>query len=108
MESKWVFLLDPYDDRAKETVEYLRKSLSPNYVLKVRGRGHREGPGSDHSIPLGKSERAVVYIFRKDDTVKDTGLPTADEFEKALAKEAASETGGSMTKIMERLAAKEK
>jgi len=66
--SKWVFKLDPYDRKAKNVLAYLRKSLSPNYTLKVRGRGTRAKPGDEQSVPLSRAQRAVVYVFRKDGT----------------------------------------
>ena len=68
MESKWVFKLDPYDRKAKNVLAYLRKSLSPNYRLKVRGRGTRAKPGDEQSVPLSRAQRVVVYVFRKDGT----------------------------------------
>jgi len=66
--SKWVFKLDPYDRKAKNTIAYLRKSLSPNYRLKVRGRGTRAQPGDDRGVPLSRAQRVVVYVFHKDGT----------------------------------------
>ena len=68
MEHKWVFKLDPYDRKAKNVITYLRKSLSPNYSLKVRGRGTRAKPGDEAGVPLSRAQRAVVYVFRKDGT----------------------------------------
>jgi len=66
--SKWLFKLEPYDKEAKKALAYLRKSLSPNYTLKVRGRGTRKEPGDSQSVPLSRAQRAVVYVFRKDGT----------------------------------------
>ncbi len=66
--SKWVFKLDPYDRKAKNVIVYLRKALSPNYSLKVRGRGTRGQAGDSQSVPLSRAQRVVVYVFRKDGT----------------------------------------
>jgi len=66
--SKWVFKLDPYNKEAKKALAYLRKALSPNYIMQVRGRGARKEPGDSQGVPLSRADRAVVYLFRKDGT----------------------------------------
>lgn len=73
--SKWVFKLDPYDRKAKNVIAYLRKALSPNYTLKVRGRGTRAKPGDDRSVPLSRAQRVVIYIFGKDGTGRHQDIP---------------------------------
>ena len=72
--SKWVFKLDPYNKEAKHVLAYLRKSLSPNYTLKVRGRGTRAQPGDEAGVPLSRAQRAVVYVFRKDGTRRNADI----------------------------------
>jgi len=74
--SKWVFKLDPYNKEAKKILAYLRKSLSPNYTLLVRGRGTRKEPGDEASLPLTRAEWAVVYVFRKDGTRRNADIET--------------------------------
>lgn len=93
---KWVFWMEPYDDQAKGVIKYLRKTISPNYYLKVRGRGPRRDRGEEESLPLDKATRVVVYIFRKDERVKDTGLPLTPEAEERAAQRIWAEGGGSL------------
>lgn len=85
MKHKWVFKLDPYDRKAKNVIAYLRASLSPNYILKVRGRGARTKPGDDAGIPLSRAQRVVVYVFGKDGTELLTTRVKVEKKKKAKA-----------------------
>ena len=64
--SSWVFMLDPYDQKAKDVIEYLKKARSPNYTMQVRGRGSRKDHHDRQSIPLSRAEWVTVYIYGKD------------------------------------------
>lgn len=100
---KWVFHLDPYDKDAKFVLDYLRKHISPNYRLQVRGRGRRSQPGDSQTLPLERADKAVVYIWRKDRNVKDTGIPVLPEAKDHELEEAWEEGGGSLGDQLDRL-----
>lgn len=74
--SKWVFKFDPYDKKAKNTIDRMRKALSPNYSIQVRGRGSRTQPGDERGVPLSRAQRVVVYIFVKTPTGRREDLPS--------------------------------
>ena len=80
---KYLFKLDPYDAAGKAVVTLMRKSLSPDYRLVLRGRGpNRKGR---QSLPLDEAAWVAVYIFRKDDRIQDTTFPTEDEVKSTAA-----------------------
>jgi len=102
--SKWVFLLDPYDRKAKNVIEYLRKALSPNYTMQVRGRGTRKKPGDSQSLPLDRAQRVVVYVFGKDGTEMPTKtVPPPKPKAKVEKKKRASLPGGSLPDMLNRI-----
>ena len=111
--SKWVFKLDPYDKKAKETLAYLRKALSPNYTLKVRGRGTRAKPGDEQSVPLSRAQRVVVYVFRKDGAGREQDIPAVPALPEPKSKKRAEPkeklpSGGSLNELIGRIKNREK
>lgn len=93
---KWVFWMEPFDDQARQVISYLRKTISPNYYMRVRGRGRRQERGEERGLRLARSDRVVVYIFRKDEKVRDTGLPLDPEADKRAGQRAWSKGGGTL------------
>jgi len=113
MESKWVFKLDPYDRKAKNVIAYLRKTLSPNYSLKVRGRGARAKPGDERGVPLSRAQRAVVYVFRKDGTGRQRDIEATQPLSiprprKATEPKEKLPAGGSLNEQIKQLKSGEK
>lgn len=111
--SKWVFKLDPYDRKAKNVLAYLRESLSPNYTLKVRGRGTRAKPGDEQSVPLSRAQRVVVYVFHKDGTgrqqdIKAPLLLPAPKSQKVTEPKEKLPPGGSLNEQIAKLQKGEK
>ena len=102
--SSWVFMLDPYDQKAKDVIEYLKKARSPNYTMQVRGRGARKKPGDSQSLPLDRAQRVAVYIFGKDKAELPTKTVQPPEPKvKAEKKKRASLPGGSLPDMLNRI-----